>query len=186
MTKPPLPPHGRKLGLCGVALTAARNPRDDVKALGEVRYELEQVVVNSGYLDGATFSWVTVAIRFGVKDEAEPHYQRISRKYGDLPLAIEITTAKIQHAPLPQLKMLFKRDDTSAWLHQQRYILIPEVRRHASLLADTFVPNTAHHSNHGTGFPKCPIQGLWLLLSGYLQSSSVYARKHDLRGRHHY
>jgi hypothetical protein len=120
MTTPPLPPHGRKLGLCDVALTAARNPREDVKALGEVRDELEQVVVNFGYLDGAPFSWVTVAIRFGVKDEAEPHYQRISRKYGDLPLAIEITTAKIQHAPFPELKLLFREATLKALIHAGR------------------------------------------------------------------
>jgi hypothetical protein len=89
-TRPAKPPHNRKLGLIGVALTKARNPKGDVAALSSVRDELERVIIEEGYLEGAPFSWVTISIRFGIKTEAEPRHQPINKKYGDLPLAIEI------------------------------------------------------------------------------------------------
>ena len=105
---PAKPPHNRKLGLSGVALTKARNPKGDVAALSAVRDELEPVIIESGYLEGAPFWWVTIAIRFGMKTETEPHFQSINKKYGDLPLAIEIETSRILKATGSELTNLFK------------------------------------------------------------------------------
>jgi hypothetical protein len=105
---PAKPPHNRKLGLTGVALTKARNPKGDVTALSSVRDELERVMIEAGYLEGAPFSWVTISIRFGIKTEAEPHYQPINKKYGDLPLAIEVETSKMQNADEQELRAIFK------------------------------------------------------------------------------
>lgn len=105
---PAKPPHNRKLGLTGVAMTNARNPKRDVAALSAVRDELEQVLIRSGYLENAPFSWVTISIRFGMKTETEPHFQAINKKYGDLPLAIEIETACMLSANETELKDQFK------------------------------------------------------------------------------
>ena len=70
-----------------------------MEALTAVRDELEAVLIESGYCEGAPFSWVTLSIRYGLKEESEPHYQAINKKYGDLPLAIEVPIEKMQCAP---------------------------------------------------------------------------------------
>jgi len=104
----PQPRHGRRIVLSGIAMTKARNPKDDVKALSEVRDELERTIIESRFLDAAPFSWIGISIRFGIKTEAKPHFRSICKKDGELPLAIEIETAQMQGASLADLKTLFK------------------------------------------------------------------------------
>ena len=111
------PPHNRRLGLSGVSLTKARLPRDDIKAGGEVRNELENLIIDSGYLDGAPFHWVTIIIRYGLINEREPHYQRINRKYGDLPLAIEVDTHEMLGASFEALQRVYRRAVLLALIH---------------------------------------------------------------------
>lgn len=115
--QPAKPPHNRKLALSGIALTMARNPRGDVKALSSVRDELEQVLIQSCYLDQAPFSWVTISIRFGLKEEAIPHYLPIDRKYGDLPLAIEVPTEAMQGVSQVELEAIFRKAALRALIH---------------------------------------------------------------------
>ncbi len=65
---------------------------------------------SSGYLDDAPFEWVTLALRYGLKNEEKPHYQRINKKYGDLPLGIEVDireVLKADEAGPEELKRLF-------------------------------------------------------------------------------
>ena len=57
------PPHNRKLGLSGVSLTKARLNKQSGKALDAARDEIEKVIVEAEYLEGAPFSWVTIAVR---------------------------------------------------------------------------------------------------------------------------
>lgn len=122
MKAPAHPPHNRKLGITGTALTSARNPKDDVQALSAVRDELERVMIEHGYCDGAPFSWVTISIRFGTKNDQEPTYQKINIKYGDLPLAIEISTDDMQGVSLGQLTELFRCAALRALIHAgERY-----------------------------------------------------------------
>jgi len=111
------PPHNRKLGLNGVALTKQRNNRHDTKALTEVRDELEKVIVDSQYLEDAPFSWVTVAVRYGLKNDEKPSYQAVNKKYGDLPLAIEVDTQELIGASLDELKLIFKQAVLKALIH---------------------------------------------------------------------
>jgi hypothetical protein len=122
MNTPAKPPHDRKLGLMGIALTKARNPKNDTKALGDVRDELERVLIETGFCDGAPFSWVTIAIRLGLKDEIEPHYQKVNSKYGDLPLAIEVDAHRLQKADYDELKNIFRKAALMALIHAaERY-----------------------------------------------------------------
>lgn len=107
-TEIPQPRHGRRLVLSGIAMTGARNPKDDVKALSEVRDELERMLVESRFFEAAPFSWVGISIRFGIKTETKPHFHPISKRDGELPLAIEIETSLMQGASLVDLKTLFK------------------------------------------------------------------------------
>ena len=64
---PVVPPHGRRLGIVGVSLTKARLPKDSGAVLEEVRDEFESLLDATGYLKDAPFSWVTVALRYGLR-----------------------------------------------------------------------------------------------------------------------
>jgi hypothetical protein len=114
---PSRPTHNRRLGLIGVALTLARNNREAGKALDAVRDELESVMDECGFLVDAPFSWVTVSVRFGLRNSAAPTYGAISKKYGDLPLAIEVDTAHLTGADLATLTKIFKRAVVTALVH---------------------------------------------------------------------
>ncbi|EHZ2845481.1 immunity protein 39 [Vibrio vulnificus] len=111
------PPHDRKLGLNGVALTKQRNNRNDAKALTAVRDEIEKVIIDSEYLEGAPFSWVTIAVRYGLKNDDKPSYQSVNKKYGDLPLSIEVDTHRLIDASLEELKLIFKGAVLKALIH---------------------------------------------------------------------
>ena len=82
--------HGNKFGLIGVSLTPAKTPQHSFDVEPEVRKEIEALMEASGYLDNAPFEWVTLALRYGLKNEEKPHYQKLDREYGDLPLSIEV------------------------------------------------------------------------------------------------
>jgi hypothetical protein len=99
--------HNRKLVLGGVSLTTARSNRYDIEVGMEIMGELEAVMVSTGYLDNAPFKWVGLILRYGLKNEDEPHYQRINKKHGDLPVAIELDTHELQHASRDELKDIF-------------------------------------------------------------------------------
>jgi Immunity protein 39 len=95
--------HNRKLVLGAVALTKAK-VRGDMPVMKEVRDELEQLLVKSCYLDGAPFRWVGVILRYGLKNDTKPVYEKINEKEGDLPLAIEIDTSQLVDADHDSLK----------------------------------------------------------------------------------
>lgn len=84
--------HNRKLVIGGVALTIARENRYTMEVLGDVRDELEKILINNNYFDNVPFSMIGLILRYGLKNDEEPRYQRINKKYGDLPLSIELDT----------------------------------------------------------------------------------------------
>jgi len=98
--------HNRKLVLGAVALTKAK-VRGDIPVATEVRDELERLMIESGYLDGAPFKWVGVILRYGLKNDTKPEYEKINEKDGDLPLSIEIDTNQMVDADRGSLKRLF-------------------------------------------------------------------------------
>jgi hypothetical protein len=114
------PPHNRKLGLCGVSLTKAKVHKQSAQAADLVRDAVEDLMIEAGYLDGAPFSWVTVAIRYGLTNDEEPSYQAINKTYGDLPLSIEVDTHEFIDASLDQLKVIFGKAVLKALIHAGR------------------------------------------------------------------
>lgn len=114
------PSHNRKLGLIGVALTKQRRNRHATKALVEIRDEIEKVLIESHYFQDAPFSWVTIAVRYGLKNDDQPSYQAVNKKSGDLPLAIEIDTHEMTSASQEELKVVFKRAILRALIHAGR------------------------------------------------------------------
>jgi hypothetical protein len=99
--------HNRKLVVGGAALTEARNNRHCISVAAEIMDELEPVMVSTGYLNNAPFKWVSLILRFGLKNDDQPSYQRINKKYGDLPVAIELDTHVLQRANRDELKEIF-------------------------------------------------------------------------------
>lgn len=88
-------------------MTMAKVNRHTMAVTGEIMDELEQVMISTDYLETAPFKWVGLILRFGLKNEDTPHYQRINEKYGDLPVAIELDTHELQHASREKLKQLY-------------------------------------------------------------------------------
>lgn len=73
----------------------------------EVRDELERLVIKSGYLNNAPFTWVGLILRFGLINGEKPEYDKIDKKDGELPLAIEIDTNELLGADKQKLKQIF-------------------------------------------------------------------------------
>ena len=124
--------HNRKLVLGGVALVKARL-RNEVPAMDSVRNELEAVIVNAGWFPAAPFRWVGLIFRYGLKTESEPHYQRINKKHGDLPIAVEVDTHHLLaiHTEPERLKAFFKRVTIDCLLSvARRYDLPSEALEH--------------------------------------------------------
>jgi hypothetical protein len=109
MRPPATPPHNRKLGLLGVALVKARFPKSTGGALDSIRDEFEARLIETRFFEGAPFSWITIAIRYGLKNEEMPVFQRISTKYGDLPLAIEVDSHELISGSLEDIQARFRR-----------------------------------------------------------------------------
>ena len=131
MTNPPTPPHDKKLTFIGVAMTEKRNPKTSPLALIQVRDELEPMLKSIGYFENAPFSWVTIAIRYGHKNADIPHYQPINKKYGDLPLSIEVSAQDMQIATTEELKTLFRNAALRALIHagEKHKLPIEELNR---------------------------------------------------------
>lgn len=75
--------------------------------MGEVMDEVEQVIDESGFLINAPFRWVGLVFRFGARSGGPVYYQRIDKKYGDLPVAIELDAHEVSKASREELKRLF-------------------------------------------------------------------------------
>ena len=134
---PIAPPHGRKLGVMGVSLTKARLPKGCETVLNEIREELESLLEATGYLKDAPFSWVTVALRFGLKDDLEPNLLRVNKKSGDLPLAIELDISGLLGKSSEEHRLAYRRAVARA-LHSAglRYRLSTESTHALASLAD--------------------------------------------------
>ncbi|WP_084331832.1 Imm39 family immunity protein [Hyphomonas adhaerens] len=127
--------HNRKLALSGIALTEARiPPRPNATAANRSRDELEQEMIQSGFLEGAPFKWVGLSIRYGLVDEAEPHYQEIDPKDGELPLAIEIDVHRLLGVSEDEMAVVYRKTALIALIHAgEKYHL--KVNRMKELLA---------------------------------------------------
>ncbi len=99
--------HNRHLALGGASLTAARLNRHFMPVMCEVNEELESEIAAIDFLKGAPFKWIGLILRFGLVNEDVPHYQRINKKYGDMPVAIELDTHELRNASRDELKEKF-------------------------------------------------------------------------------
>ncbi len=86
----------------------ARPPKMDMEAMGIVRDEIESILIDSNFYDNAPFSWITLSLRYGLKDDDQPKIGRVNKKYGDLPLSIEIDVNRMRDSDLNGLCFIFR------------------------------------------------------------------------------
>jgi len=100
--------HDRKsFGLGAVSLTRTRPPREALKILNEILPFIDQTLSESSYFGNAPFSRIGLIIRYGLKNDTLPEFQRISKKYDELPLAIEIDIRECASLSYEELKQHF-------------------------------------------------------------------------------
>ena len=100
--------HNRKLGLLGAAMTTTRLPRYTIEIGTMVRDDVDGILLDSGFLNGAPFVWVTISLRYVLKNDDEPKFEPVNESYGDLPLAIELDTGKLAAASREEMKLAFE------------------------------------------------------------------------------
>jgi len=115
--------HNRKLVIGGAALVKTRL-KNTGPAIVTVCDELEQVLAESDFFADAQFKWISLIIRYGLKDKFEPVYQRINKTHGDLPISVEVDTHPLVEADSETIKVVFRRATIEALLHvAQKYNL---------------------------------------------------------------
>lgn len=112
--------------LSGIAMTMARIPsKRSIAAMTQVRNQLEDEMINSGYIEKAPFRWIGLSIRKGLADENEPHYDRIDPKDGELPLAIEIDTHRLLNADDEEMAAVYRKATLIALIHAGEKYQLP-------------------------------------------------------------
>jgi hypothetical protein len=72
-----------------VDLVGASMPHD-LEIMGQIMNSTETLMIHTEYIKNTPFLWIGLIFRYGLKNETAPHYQRINKKYGELPLALEL------------------------------------------------------------------------------------------------
>ena len=111
------PPHDRKFGIVVTDLVKLRMSKRDMEALGQVRDELEAVLINTDFFLSTPFSWITLSIRLGLKNDEKPRVGRVSKKYGDLALTIEIDAHELLNPTYNQMCDVFQRASLRSLIH---------------------------------------------------------------------
>jgi len=115
--------HNRKLVIGGAALVKVRL-KNTGPAMVNVCDELEKVLAASEFFANAPFRWISLIIRYGLKNEFDPVYQRINKTHGDLPISVEVDTHPLLGADIETMKAVFRRATIEALLHvAQKYKL---------------------------------------------------------------
>lgn len=94
------PPHNGRFGISGAELVALRK-RDAkrLQSLSQMKRDIvtsiEKLLLASGFLHGAPFWWVTIHVRYGLKNDPAPEIEAINKEFGDLPLVLEVDVRDI-------------------------------------------------------------------------------------------
>jgi len=115
-----LPPHSTRFGYMAVSLTQHKLGKSWARILDNLKQEIEPVVINSGYLEGAPFSWIGIAILYGLRYDKVPEYEPIDKTYGDLPMNMEIDVRDIVEASDEDIYYVFKYTSLLALIHAGR------------------------------------------------------------------
>ncbi|MAP23937.1 MAG: hypothetical protein CMM87_00165 [Rickettsiales bacterium] len=82
-------PFDRRIGFIGVALVF-ENMQKDGKAWQEIKPTLDHLLRSNDVWAQAPFLYAQLAYRYGIKNDLKVEFQRINKKYGALPIALEL------------------------------------------------------------------------------------------------
>ena len=109
--------HNRKIVISTIALTKVRNKPYNLEVINEIMDEIEQLMLSKNYLQNAPFNWVSLILRLGLKNDDIPYYEKMNKKYGDLPIAIELNVNELQIANRDELKKFYLIATLKALIH---------------------------------------------------------------------
>lgn len=118
--------HNRKFVPGIIDMVKVRLP--NIKHIVSMQDDIEKIIIDSGFLDNAPFKWVGLMYRVGIKNALIPEYQRINKKYGDLPIAVEIDFELLKWADdhdVELLKNLFMMAGLDALIHVGKKYNLP-------------------------------------------------------------
>lgn len=121
------PPHDRRFGIVAAALTMQRSRKNWMPNMAKAGKDIEALLLDSKYYDNAPFWWVTFAAREGLIYDVDPEYGRISKKYGDLPLSMEIDVRDLVDADDETVYNIYARAALTALIHAGRRYNLPVV-----------------------------------------------------------
>lgn len=96
--------HNRKFVSSTVCLIIGRIRR--LHQIISFSSELENLIIKSGMLEDAPFRWVGLTYRLGRKNMLKPEYDKIDKKDGELPIAVEIKMDILQWADSNDIELL--------------------------------------------------------------------------------
>ncbi len=132
----------RRISPAGIALVKGRL-RNGINCMPSP--EFDAFLLNNHYFTekGAPFSWLMMFYRYGIKTDLCVEFKRINKKYGDLPIAVELDMEILQWADKHNLDLLrdifmiatleallqvcakYKLDDTPIRAERRKYSDIP-------------------------------------------------------------
>ncbi len=62
----------------------------NTKKTADIQDEIEQLIIKADFLKNTPFTWIGLIYRYGLINKLKPQYQRIDKKDGELPIAIEL------------------------------------------------------------------------------------------------
>jgi hypothetical protein len=130
----------RKILIGGVALVLGRLKKDG-SAMVEVCNELDPLLTSINFAEKAPFEYVSLIIRYGVKNDTKPKYQGIAKKYGELRVAIELDMDKLKSADKDEtIKTVFEVATLDALIHVGEKYQLPVkklVEKRQEVIANT-------------------------------------------------
>lgn len=97
--------HNRKFLSSAVALVLGRLRNEKIAVTAN--NDIERIIINSNFLDGAPFEWIGIIQRYGIKNDLKVEFQRIDKKYGELPIAFELDMDILKWADQNNLDLLY-------------------------------------------------------------------------------
>ena len=99
--------HNRKYVPGMIDLVKGR-VRNDMPIMKNNQNDIELLIISSQILNSAPFKWVGLMYRYGIKNDLNVEYDRIDKKDGELPIAIELRMDILQWADRNNLDLMYE------------------------------------------------------------------------------
>lgn len=124
----------------------------------EICQELNPIL-GAGFFAGAPFTWVGLIIRYGSVTQTDPEYDRIDKKDGELPIAIELPMERLQKMGREELKRTFMLATLDALVHVGKKYSLPAealIAMRTEVYREAFQPHREPRGNDAIAAGRCP------------------------------